>query len=135
MKKTVIVFFLLLLSSLSIAAQEKRLSSSPQAFRTFFAAFKKTVEKGDRSGVAAMTSFPFEYGFDAGDEGKMSRSQFIKRFSEIFGKHPKNFLPERNPVFSRGDDGSYQISTEDASHYSFKKLGGKFRFMSYMVEP
>lgn len=117
------------------AQQEKRLSSSPAAFRTFFAKFRSAVEKSSKTEVAAMTRFPFDYGFDAGDEGKMTKAQFIKRFSEIFGSSPKQFLPEKNPRFSRGDNGSYVISTEDAAHLSFVKDGNSFKFTAYIIEP
>lgn len=117
------------------AAQEKRLDSSPKAFRTFFAGFRKAVEKNDKASVASMTKFPFSYGFDAGDEGKMTKAQFIKRFAEIFGKNPKEFLTESNPMFSIGEDGNYIISTEDATHLSFVKQGSGFKFVSYIVKP
>lgn len=117
------------------AQQEKRLDSSPKAFQTFFAKFKSAVEKSDKTAVAAMTRFPFRYGFDAGDEGTMTQAQFVKRFGEIFGKTPKQFLPEKNPLFLRGDGGSYVVSTEDAAHLSFVKSGNAFKFTAYMVEP
>ena len=77
-----------------------------------------------------MTRFPFKYGFDAGDEGTMSRSQFLKRFKEIVGEPP-----EKNLLFSRGDDGSYVVSTEGAAHLIFMKIKGTFKFTAYIVEP
>ncbi|SRR5215204_2263502 len=112
----------------------KRLNSSPQAFRTFYSKFRSAVERSDKTGVAAMTLFPFQYGFDAGNEGTMSKTQFIKRFNEIFGE-PKQFFTEKNPVFSRGDGGNYIISTMDAAHLSFVKKGNTFKFSAYIVEP
>ncbi len=115
--------------------REKRLDSSPRVFRTFFAGFKRAVERSDKTQVAAMTRFPFKYGFDAGDEGTMSRSQFLKRFKEVFGDSPKEFLPEKNPRFSRGDAGSYVVSTENAEHLIFVKSNGTFKFKAYIVEP
>lgn len=118
-----------------VAAQEKRLDSSPKDFRTFFAKFKKAVEKNDKASVASMTKFPFGYGFDAGDEGKMTKAQFIKRFAEIFGENPKEFLTESNPMFSISEDGKYIISTEDAAHLSFIKQRSGFKFVMYIVEP
>lgn len=136
MKRILIISIVFLLAVVSVAAQsEKRLKSAPQEFRTFFSRFLGAVAKSDKTQVAAMTRFPFKYGFDAGDEGTMTRSQFIRRFSDVFGRKPKEFLTEKNPVFSRGDDGSYMVSTEDASHLRFIKSKGVFRFTSYMVEP
>lgn len=119
----------------AVFAQEKRLNSSPTAFRTFFAKFKSAVEKSSKTEVAAMTRFPFQYGFDAGDEGTMTKAQFIRRFSEIFGSSPKQFLTEKNPRFAIDDDGTYIVSTEDATHLSFVKDGNSFKFTTYIVEP
>ena len=59
-------------------AQEDSWLSSPKEFRTFYFKFKKAVESNDRAKVASMTVFPFEYGFDTGNEGKWTRRQFIK---------------------------------------------------------
>ena len=117
------------------AQSEQRLNSSPKAFRTFFAQFRAAVEKSDKQQVAAMTRFPFKYGFDAGDEGTMTKTQFVRRFGEIFGDAPRNFLPEKNPLFARGDGGSYIVSTDEAAHFIFVKSGTGFKFISYMVEP
>ena len=132
----VLVLTVFVVNSQTLNAQkEKRLNSSPQAFQTFFLKFKNTVRKSDKPGVAAMTLFPFDYGFDAGGEGTMSKAQFIKRFSEVFGKHRKLFFPEKNPLFSRGDDGAYTISTENAEHFVFVKKRNSFKLKSYIVEP
>ena len=117
------------------AQTEKRLDAAPRAFQTFFAKFKAAIEKSDKTTAAAMTRFPFSYGFDAGDEGAMTKAQFVKRFVDIFGKSPKRFLPEKNPLFSKGDDGSYVVSTEDAAHLTFVKSGNSFKFASFIVEP
>ena len=132
MKRILIISIVLLVAALSVTAQvnEKRLSSSPQAFRTFFSGFKRAVARNDKTRIASMTRFPFEYGFDVGDEGTMSRAQFLKRFKEIFGEPP-----EKNPLFSRGDDGSYVVSTEGAAHLIFIKSKGTFKFTAYIVEP
>jgi len=119
----------------SVDAQEKRLDSSPKDFKTFFSKFRKAVEKNDKTSVASMTKFPFSYGFDAGDEGTMTKAQFIKKFGDIFGKNPKEFFTGDNPRFSKDEDGRYYISTEDASHLSFIKQGNGFKFVSYIVEP
>jgi hypothetical protein len=126
--------FLIAAGGRPLKAQETRLDASPQAFRQFFRQFRAAVEKNDRAAVASMTRFPFRYGFDAGDEGAMTRPQFVKRFAEIFGADPKRFLPAKNPLFSRRG-GSYVVSTADAEHFIFVKSGGGFKFSAYMVEP
>jgi hypothetical protein len=134
-----LIFFALLLfitgGQTAKAQEEKRLDSAPRAFQTFFAEFRTAIEKSDKTAIVRMTRFPFRYGFDAGDEGAMTRAQFVKRFTEIFGKSPKQFLPEKNPLFSKGGDGSYTVSTEDAAHLSFVKSGSGFKFAAYIVEP
>lgn len=131
---TLAVFSLLIFSNQIINAQDKKLSSSSPEFKLFFTKFKRAVEKSDKTGVAAMTEFPFKYGFDAGDEGTMTRKQFIRRFKEVFGEKPKDFMTEKNPKFSR-EGNKYYISTEDAAHLLFVKKGKVFKFVSYMVEP
>lgn len=125
---------MLIFSSQSANAQEKRLSSSPQDFKIFFTKFRRAIERNDKNGVASMTRFPFSYGFDAGDEGTMTKTQFIRRFSEIFGESPKSFFTEKNPGFAR-ENSKYYISTEDAAHLMFIKQGKTFKFVSYIVEP
>ncbi len=136
MKRILVISFVLLLATLSVAAQtEKRLNSAPRAFRTFYAGFKQAVNKGDKTRVVSMTRFPFKYAFDAGDEGTMSRSQFTKAFKRVFGDKPGEFQYERNPMFSRGDAGSYVVSTESAEHLIFAKIGSTFKFTAYLVEP
>lgn len=133
MKKLLIGILFLLLVSTAALAQEKRLSSAPQSFRTFYTTFKRAVERSDKKTVASMTRFPFSYGYDAGDEGKYTRTQFIRNFRRIFDD-PRNFFAERNPRFGR-QDGTYYISTEDAASLGFVKSGRTFKFVSYMVEP
>jgi hypothetical protein len=130
----VLAITIFVVNNQSIIAQEKRLNSSPEAFRTFFSKFKSAVENSDKTAVASMTVFPFKYGFDAGDEGKMSKAQFVKRFNEIFGRNPKKFMTEKNPMF-RKDGGSYIVSTEDAAHLIFVRDKSGFKFSAYMVEP
>jgi hypothetical protein len=135
MKRLSIIPIVMLLVAVSVAAQDARLSSAPKSFRTFFAAFKQAAARGEKTKVAGMTRFPFRYGFDAGDEGTMSRAQFLRRFREVFGTRPSRFVSERNPLFSRGDDGSYQITTEDAAHLIFVRVNGAYKFTAYIVEP
>ena len=65
-------------------AKNLRLNSTPKAFQLFYVKFKNAVIKGDK--VTVLHEFSFDYGFDAGDEGKYSRTQFMKRFNDIFGR-------------------------------------------------
>jgi hypothetical protein len=130
----VLMLTLFVVNNQSIIAQEKRLNSSPEAFRTFFSKFINAVESSDKTAVASMIIFPFKYGFDVGDEGKMSKAQFVKRFHEIFGRSPKKFITEKNPVF-RKDSASYIVSTEDAAHLIFVRDKSGFKFSAFMVEP
>lgn len=81
-----------------------------------------------------MTSFPFQYGWDAGDEGTYTRRQFLAKYQSILGDTQKLFA-QRNPKFYV-EGGSYTLTNEeDASHYSFEKRGGSYKFTSIMVEP
>ena len=126
---------LILIVTAAAMAQEKKLSSAPKSFRTFFATFKRAVERSDKTAVASMTRFPFSYGYDAGDEGEYSKSAFIKNFRKIFSKGD-DFFANRNPRFGIDqDDSTYYISTEDASHLGFVKSGRTYKFVSYIVEP
>ncbi len=81
-----------------------------------------------------MTRFPFEYGYDAGDEGTYSRGAFLKNWKHVTGDFFGEYKMERNPVFDK-DDRRFVISTENASHLSFARSGNTFKFVSYYVEP
>ena len=90
MKKLIlsIVLFLSLLfinGETANAQKRLRLSSTPKAFQTFYAKFRNAAVRGDKKTVVSLTRFPFEYGFDAGDEGTFSKAQFISRFDNFFG--------------------------------------------------
>lgn len=113
----------------------ERLSSAPRAFRTFFAKFRSAVEKGRKAEVVSMTRFPFQYGYDAGDEGTYSRTQFLENFKQLTGDFFGEYKMAKDPVFSKGDNGRYVISTESASHLSFARSGNTFKFIAYYVEP
>ena len=135
MKRKLVVICLILLATAMVSAQDKRLNSAPKSFQTFFASFKRAVSRGQKTAVADMTQFPFKYGFDAGDEGVMSRNQFLNKFSYIFGKVPSEFFNERNPLFALEDDGSFAILTQDPSSLSFVRSGKTYKFAGYFVEP
>ena len=113
---------------------ERRLSATPKAFQLFFAKFKAAALKRDRETVTSMTSFPFEYGWDAGDEGTYTRRQFLVKFRVIFSETDKLF-GQRNPLFYV-ENGSYTLTNDqDASHFSFKKSGVTYKFSGFFVEP
>lgn len=138
--KTLVLSITLFLSLLAInseranAQKELRLNSTPKAFQTFYATFRNAVVKRDKNTVASLTQFPFEYGFDAGDEGTFSKTQFIKKFDDFFGGGRKIFA-QKNPVFySEGE--TYNLTDEwDASHFIFKKKGTSYKFTAYIAEP
>ncbi len=140
MKIRIVIAIVVLLTALPIAAQnvpepvQERLSSAPRAFRTFFAKFRTAIEKNRKTEVASMTRFPFYYGYDAGDEGTYSRTQFLKNFKHVTGAFFGEYKMEKNPVFSK-DEGRFVISTESASHLSFVRSGNTFKFVAYIVEP
>ncbi|MGI8545308.1 MAG: hypothetical protein ACR2MD_17755 [Aridibacter sp.] len=131
----VLVLSVFVINSQTINAQDKRLDSSPKNFRTFFAKFKNAVAKNDKTKVSSMTCFLFQYGFDEGDEGTLSKTRFIEKFDEFFGESPSEFFTEKNPLFSKGDDGTYYILTENAVSLAFKKKGKSFMFIAYIVLP
>ena len=117
------------------AQKTERLSATPKAFQAFFAKFKTAVARGDKNGVASLTQFPFKYGFDAGDEGTFSKSQFIKRYNDIFGGGTRKFLAKSKPSFYL-EAGTYSLSNpEDASSFTFKKNGSSYKFAGFYVEP
>ena len=133
MKKTLIISIVLLFAALSASAQveiNERLDSAPKAFRTFFSSFSRAAAKRDKAQVAGMTRFPLPYGFDAGDEGTMNRTRFLQEFDFIFDEPF-----EKNPLFSRGEDGTYVITTDYAAHLNFIKIKGKFMLTAFMDEP
>jgi hypothetical protein len=136
MTKTIALAGLLVLGLFSISADAQksvRLDKAPAAFKVFFEKFRSAVARGDKATVASMTQFPFQYGFDAGDEGTWTRAQFTRKYNDIFGGERKVFA-QKNPLFY-SEAGSYDLATNDASHYSFVKQGNSYKFTSYIVEP
>lgn len=126
---------ILLLSTIPASAQtEKRLTATPRAFRTFYAKFKSAVLRNDKPAVASMTSFPFKYGWDAGDEGTYTRRQFIRKFDDMF-RDTRRLFSRSNPQFYVDGDTYSLTNTADASHFSFVKKGTKYYFASFIVEP
>ena len=140
MKQILVVTALLLLmfaanGGEAVSAQaSRRLTATPKAFQVFYAKFRKAVVAGDKSTVASLTRFPFEYGYDAGDEGTYSRAQFLKKFNEVFGTD-RRFFARTNPTF-HVNGASYDLEDDsDASHYVFEKRGTGYQFTSYIAEP
>jgi hypothetical protein len=130
-----ILLAICLVASQSISAQKTvRLSSAPTVFRTFYKQFTKAVNRGVGSEIAAMTSFPFQWGFDAGDEGVWNRKQFLKEYGKIFLPQPIIFK-RKDPQFTV-DGATYTMTNgDDASYFTFKKKGGTYKLTSYIVEP
>jgi hypothetical protein len=124
----------LIASHAAVAQKTVRLSTTPSAFRVFFKKFTAAVKKGDAPSVASMTNFPFQYGFDAGDEGTWTRAQFLKQHGDIFMPLPRGFK-EKDPKFTV-DAGSYTLEdSDDASYFTFKKRSGVYKWISYIAEP
>ena len=138
--KNIILLTVLFLSLFAVngetanAQRTQRLNSTPKAFQTFYAKFRNAVIKGNKNTVASMTQFPFEYGFDAGDEGTFSKTQFIERFDVFFGGEQKIFA-QKNPIFY-SEAGTYNLTdNDDASHFIFEKKGVSYKFTAYVSEP
>jgi protein-disulfide isomerase-like protein with CxxC motif len=97
----------------------------PGGVRAFFQRFRNAVEKSDKTAVAALTAFPFSYGFDAAmrDDQSAVYQTFQDGFSAM---RAQRFLKERNPLFSRRDRGSYVVSTDEAAHFYFVRTRTRF---------
>jgi hypothetical protein len=119
----------------NISAQKTMgLSSTPSGFQGFYKKFAKAVNHGVGTEIAAMTSFPFKWGFDAGDEGLWSRQEFVKEYGKIFMPQPLVFK-SKDPQFTV-DGATYTLTnSDDASYFTFKKKGGTYKLTSYIVEP
>ena len=133
---TIVILVAVLLTANHAAFAQKtvRLSATPSAFRVFYKKFANVVNRGVGTEIAAMTSFPFKYGFDAGDEGTWTRSQFLKNYGNIFMPQPIVFK-RKDPLFTVAS-GAYTLeNSDDASYFIFKKRGGTYKLVSYMVEP
>jgi hypothetical protein len=116
------------------AQTEKKLTSTPKEFQTFYAKFKSAVIRKDKQTVASMTVFPFKYGWDAGDEGTYTRSRFVTNFNRIFGNNKKIFR-QANPSFTIDGKHLDLLDETDASHYGFVKTATGYKFVSIIVEP
>lgn len=140
MKRTILftailVSFFAIAGTVSAAAQTGvRLERTPKAFQVFFLKFKRGVVAKQRTAVASMTEFPFRYGYDAGDEGKYTRAQFIKNFNKLFYGDEKPFDPA-NIEFRCDAKECVVDDMSDASHYIFKKRGTTYKFTAFISEP
>lgn len=138
LRSSILLFFLLSFGVLfygnAYAQSSRKLNNTPKAFQTFYAKFKSAVARKDKTAVAALTKFPFRYGWDAGDEGTYSKAEFTKNFKRIFEGGTKLF-GKSNPTFTV-DGSTYDLTNnDDASHYIFKKIGSRYWFTSMIVEP
>ncbi|HEV7701647.1 MAG TPA: hypothetical protein VGO43_15560 [Pyrinomonadaceae bacterium] len=134
-RRIILACLCLALASASAAAQRSvRLHSTPASFQAFYAKFKKAVARRDKAAVASLTAFPFQWGFDAGDEGTWTRMQFIRNFNKIFDGE-RSLIAQRDPMFYT-EGGEFGLTNEnDASHFGFSKKGKVYKFTSYIVEP
>jgi hypothetical protein len=136
MKKVIVSMLIAAVLAMSGFAQdERRDGQCPAAFRTFYGKFKSAVIRNDKTSVAAMTKFPFIWGFDAGDEGTYSRSQFVRNFGRLFDADVRRFLRRKDLACVRSSSGAIDITTENALHLGFVRSGRTYMFASYMVEP
>ena len=133
---TVVLLFLFTLYGVASAQPTpKPLSATPRAFQVFYAKFRKAVIARDKTAIASLTRFPFQYGYDAGDEGTYSKAQFLKQFNKIFGTR-RGIFARRNPALYADEDGGFDLNDEsDASHFIFEKKGASYQFTAYIAEP
>lgn len=129
-----VAFFAFFEASNAHAQADRKLSATPKAFQTFYTKFQAAVAKRDKNAVAAMTAFPFKYGWDAGDEGTYTKSQFIRNYGRIVDGS-RRFLTRRNPTFSIENGNYYLMNEDDASSYGFRKRGSSYKFVSLVVLP
>lgn len=116
------------------AQSGRKLTSTPKSFQAFYLKFKTAVARRDQNAVAALTKFPFRYGWDAGDEGTYTRRQFMSKFNLIFDGTAKLFA-QKNPTFYVENGSYFLTNSSDASHYTFEKRGTTYAFAAMIVEP
>ncbi len=124
----------LIAATVADAQTTRRLSSTPRAFQSFYAKFRAAVLKGDKNAVASMTSFPFPYGWDAGDEGTYTRKQFLAKYNDMF-RGTRKLFSRSNPNFTVDGNSISITNMADASAYIFEKKGSSYYFTSFVVEP
>lgn len=117
-----------------LGQREVRLSRAPAEFRTFYKKFVAAVNKRQVPTLASMASFPFKYGFDAGDEGVWTRKQFLAQAGDILEPLPKVFKSS-DPKFTSSRTSYTLADPDNGSYYTFEKRGGVYKFISYIVEP
>jgi hypothetical protein len=118
------------------AQNSRRLSATPRAFQVFYTKFRKAVIARQKTAVVSMTAFPFQYGYDAGDEGTYTRAQFLKNYDKVLGRGQDIAIFRRtNPTFYSGDGRFELVDESNASHYTFEKKGASYRFAAYISEP
>jgi hypothetical protein len=133
----VLFMFATIGSKVANAQRTQRVSATPKTFQAFYAKFRKAVIARDKVTVASLTRFPFDYGFDAGDEGTYTRRQFLKNFNNIFGTDAEAiaFFRRANPTVYPNGRKFDVLDDSDASHYIFEKRGASYQFTAYIVEP
>lgn len=136
MKRTALALVLFASLAFVVNAQPTtRLKQCPQAFRTFYAKFSAAVLRTDKNAVISATKFPFRWAFDAGDEGKYTRSQFLRNYGKLFDRDTRDFLRVKNPYCTVMEKGEIDIMSEYAMHLNFERSGRTYRFAGYFIEP
>ena len=108
---------LLMLSAVASHVQSQQAKSS-QTFASFWVQFKAALAKNDKEAVASMTRFPFYWG------EKLTRGEFIKKYSEIFDRKIQRCFAKAKPLKDRA---SYSVFCGE-SIYVFEKVEGKYKF-------
>lgn len=136
MNKLIFIVVIVALTAAAAIGQEKKLSSAPASFRTFFATFKRAVVRGEKQKVAGFTRFPFKAAIDAGDEDNLTKSQFLKLFRNVFGDDAREYWTDEYLTFSRGDRGTYNVlNSSNASIMEFVKAKNTYRFTAFYALP
>lgn len=88
-------------------------------FEAFYSKFKAAVIKQDKEAVASMTKLPFDY-----DSGKLDRSKFIAKFSQIFPSSVRGSFAREKPI---KDKSTYEVFSGE-SIYCFELVNGHYMF-------
>lgn len=115
------ILALVLLSGAATQVQSHQAKSS-QTFASFWLEFKGAVAKNDKEAVATMTNFPFYL------DQELTKSQFIKRYGEIFSPKIQRCFAKAKPIKEVVDD-AYSVFCGHEI-YAFARIDGKYKFTS-----
>jgi type II secretory pathway pseudopilin PulG len=128
-----LLLLLFALPTVTSAQKSVRLSATPKQFQVFYAKFRSAMLRKDKTTIATMTHFPFDWGLDAGDEGTYKKSEFLRNYNRLFDPVPAEFRLRNPKLYS--EDGHFTLSTDGASHFGFERKGNTYKFVSFIVEP